>query len=45
MADNFHKTKLGQHFYQRIVPSIDKNLERIADALERIADSMDPEED
>lgn len=35
MAPEFHETRMGQRFYERTVPELVRQVERLADALER----------
>ena len=34
----FFKTRIGQRFYERTMPELVEQLERLTDALERLAD-------
>ena len=36
----FHATRMGARFYEHTVPELVKQITRLADALERIADTV-----
>jgi len=45
MSD-FYKTRMGQHFYERTVPELVKQLERLNEMLARLVDQRDrPDEE
>lgn len=41
MSVPFHQTRLGQSFFDKQLPDLVRTLERIAGAMERIADRLD----
>lgn len=43
-APEFHETKMGYNFYNRDVPKFIKAVERIADALEKMAEQNEAAE-
>ena len=40
---SFYKTVMGQRFYEGTIPAINRNLAKIAEQLERIADTLEKE--
>lgn len=40
MSNEFSQTRMGQEFYEGTMKSINKNLDRIADALEKLVESQ-----
>ena len=43
--DEFHKTRMGQHFYERTMPELVKQLGRLNDLLDRLIAQRDPGDD
>ena len=41
----FYKTRMGQQFYDRTVPALVKQLERLNELLERLVDQRQDRED
>ena len=41
----FYKTRMGQSFYDRTVPALVKQLERLNELLERLVDQRQDRED
>ena len=45
MGPDFFQTRMGQKFYNRDIPAIINTLNRIADALEKIAEKKEQQKD
>jgi hypothetical protein len=41
----FYKTRMGQQFYERTVPELAKQLERLNELLARLVDQQDRHDD